>query len=94
MKPFDWNEQKNTSLKATRGIGFEDIVNAIADGCLITVLQYPNKAKYSNQNIYIVRVQAYVYAVPYIETKDVNFLKNIYPSRKYTKQFLTNSKES
>ena len=30
----------------------------------------------------------YAYSVPFVENKDVCFLKTIYPSRKYTKQYI------
>lgn len=88
MKPFDWNEQKNTSLKTDRGIGFENIVDAINDGHLLTTLKHPNSKKYPRQKVYIVQVNNYVYSVPFVENKQVCFLKTIYPSRKYTKQYL------
>lgn len=94
MKPFDWNEQKNAHLKAMRGVGFEDVVNAIAEGNLLTVLQHPNAGKYPNQKVYIVRIHKYAYAVPFIENSEVYFLMTIYPTRKYTKLFLSNQKES
>lgn len=94
MKPFDWNEQKNALLKVSRGVGFEDVVNAIADGHLLIILQHPNPTKYPNQKVYVIRIQDYAYAVPFIENKDALFLKTIYPSRKFTKQFLSEQKES
>jgi uncharacterized DUF497 family protein len=88
MKPLDWNEQKNALLKATRGIGFEDVVNAINEGHLLTVLQHPNHTKYPNQKVYIVAINNYAYSVPFIENKETCFLKTIYPSRKYAKKYL------
>lgn len=88
MKPFDWNEQKNTLLKITRGVGFSDVVNAIIDGHVLAILKHPNVAKYPNQKVYIVAINNYAYSVPFIENNEVCFLKTIYPSRKYTKQYL------
>ena len=38
---FDWNNEKNTSLKAARGIGFERIVVAIEEGHLLDILEHP-----------------------------------------------------
>jgi hypothetical protein len=89
MKPFDWNSQKNVLLKISRGIGFEDVVIAIVDGHLLDTLQHPNPKKYANQKVYIVEIDNYAYSVPFVENTDVCFLKTIYPSRKYTKQYLS-----
>lgn len=92
MKPFDWDEQKNKLLKVGRGIGFEEVVNAINDGHLLVVLKHPNPKKYPNQKVYVVTINNYAYSVPFVEGKETCFLKTIYPSRKYTKQYL-NEKE-
>lgn len=89
MKPFDWNSQKNVFLKLSRGIGFEDVVNAITDGRLLDTLQHPNSKKYANQKVYIIELNGYAYSVPFVENTEVCFLKTIYPSRKYTKQYLS-----
>ena len=89
MKPFDWNSQKNNLLKVSRGIGFEDVVAAITDGHLLDTLEHPNARKYSHQKVYIVDINGYAYSVPFVENAEVCFLKTIYPSRKYTKQYLS-----
>ncbi len=89
MKPFDWNSQKNVLLKINREIGFEDVVNAINDGHLLDTLQHPNPKKYANQKVYIVELNGYAYSVPFVENIEVCFLKTIFPSRKYTKQYLS-----
>jgi len=89
MKPFDWSAQKNILLKVSRGIGFEGVVNAITEGHLLDTLQHPNPKKYADQKVYIVEIDGYAYSVPFVENTDVYFLKTIYPSRKYTKQYLS-----
>ncbi len=88
MKYFDWNEHKNSKLKAERKICFEDVIVAISEGRLHDVLVHPNPAKYPNQRFYIVEIQEYVYVVPFVEDEVKIFLKTIYPSRKLTKQYL------
>ncbi|HUC87531.1 MAG TPA: toxin [Candidatus Binatia bacterium] len=88
MKPFDWSAQKNSVLKRIRGVGFEDVVNAINDNKVLDVLSHPNPKRYPNQKVYIVEIDDYAYSCPFVENKDNNFLKTIYPSRKYTKQYL------
>jgi hypothetical protein len=88
MKPYDWNKQKSILLRAIRGVGFEEIVNATNEGYALAVIKHPNQHKYPTQRILIVNFNSYVYCVPFIESEEVYFLKTIYPSRKYTKMFL------
>jgi uncharacterized DUF497 family protein len=92
MKPYDWNEQKNTKLKLERDISFEAIVDAINQGNLLDALEHQNKLKYGNQKIYFVKVEEYVYLVPFAEDKDKIFLKTIIPSRKATRKYLKGEK--
>ena len=85
---FIWNEKKNLQLKENRGIGFERIVVAIEEGNLLAVLNHPNKKKYHNQLVLVIEIASYAFCVPCVRDKDENFfLKTIFPSRKYTKQF-------
>ncbi len=88
MKYHDWNETKNIKLKLERGVGFEDVINAIHEGNLLDVRRHHNLTKYPYQKAYIVKINDYVYAVPFVEDDEKYFLKTIYPSRKLTKQFL------
>jgi uncharacterized DUF497 family protein len=88
MKPFDWDRQKSTLLRSSRGIGFEEVVNNINEGHILAVIEHPNKQKYPNQKIYIIDFDDYIYCIPFIEDNEKIFLKTIYPSRKYTNKFL------
>ena len=63
MKYFVWDPQKNETLKLERGISFEQIVLHIEQGDLLDILQHPNSVKYSNQRLFIVKVENYVYVV-------------------------------
>lgn len=92
MKPYDWNEQKNTKLKLEREVSFEAIVDAINQGNLLDTLEHPNKSKYGDQKIYFVKVEEYVYLVPFVEDKDKIFLTTIIPSRKATRKYLKGEK--
>ena len=83
-----WGEEKNKKLKKERGIGFEHVVIAINEGLLLNVLEHPNKKKYPNQVVLLVKIEQYVYAVPAITENENYFLKTMYPSRKYTKLYL------
>lgn len=88
MKYFEWNEEKNEKLKKERNISFEIIVSQIELGYIIDIVEQPNKAKYKNQNMYVVEYDKYVYLVPFVEDEDKVFLKTIIPSRKATKKYL------
>jgi hypothetical protein len=85
---FDWSDDKDAELRATRGIGFQDVVFHIERGDVLLVADHPNSEKYPNQKIFYIRVGDYVYLVPYVEGENAKFLKTIIPSRKATKQFL------
>ena len=85
---FDWNNDKNKILKDERGVFFERIVVAIEEDHLLDILEHPNKEKYPNQVLLIVEIEDYAYVVPCVIEKDVYFLKTIFPSRKYTDEYL------
>lgn len=88
MKPVNWNTEKNIRLKAERGVSFEEVLSAISNGGLLTVLEHPNAVQYPNQLMFVVRIRGYAYLVPFVETKHEIFLKTIIPSRKATRLYL------
>ncbi len=88
MKLLRWNTGKNASLRSERGVSFEEIEVAIEQGNLLDIVAHPNRAKYPNQKIFVVRLLDYVYLVPFVEDQISFFLKTIIPSRKATKQHL------
>ena len=88
MKYFDWDEEKNTKLSSERKIGFEDVQQAIEGGNLLDTVDHPNQKRYSNQKMFVVEINNYVYLVPFIEDEEKVFLKTIFPSRKATKKYL------
>ena len=88
MKYFDWNDEKNEILKKTRGVSFELVQLAIASGDLIARLKPPNPEKYPNQKVFLVKIEDYIYSVPYIEDDEKIFLKTIIPNSKATKKYL------
>jgi uncharacterized DUF497 family protein len=89
MKPFRWGPEKNETLKAARGVSFESIVVAIEAGGLLDILAHPNQAKYPRQRVLVVACENYVYLVPFVEEEDYFFLKTIIPSRKATRDYLS-----
>ena len=89
MIKFKYNDEKNSRLLLKRGIGFEEIIQSIADGNLLGTTVHHNLEKYHNRHILYVRVLSEVYAVPYLkEDEETIFLKTLYPSRKARKNFL------
>ena len=56
-------------------------------GQVLDVIRHPNQARYSDQMIYVIAMEDYVYLVPFIESEDEVFLKTVIPSRKATKQY-------
>lgn len=83
---FDYSEEKNTLLKETRGIGFEDVTEAVEKGNLLADLKHPKR---KNQRLLIVKIEEYVYAVAYVDDtkRKVAFLKTLYPSGKLTREY-------
>ncbi len=88
MKPYEWSEEKNEWLKRERGVGFEDVLVAILGGKILTVIKHPIQKRYPNQKIYVIELGEYVYLVPFIEDETKIFLKTIFPSRKYTREYI------
>ena len=67
MKFFDWDNEKNTFLKKERDVSFEQVELAIASGDLLDRVRHPNPDRYPNQKVFLVRIEDYVYSVPYVE---------------------------
>jgi hypothetical protein len=85
--------EKNELLKSTRNISFEETLEIIYEGNVLDDLKHPDPKK-SSQRIYLIKIEKYVYVVPYVIDlrKHEIFLKTIYPSRKYTKLYLKGEK--
>ena len=88
-----FNEEKYQLLKATREISFEDVLEALKMGKLLADIAHPS-CKHPRQRLYVVKIQEYAYAVPYVSDnrKQEIFLKTIYPSRMLTKIYLKGGK--
>lgn len=79
---YRWSDEKNSVLRAERGLSFEAVESAIENGDLLDDLPHPDPIKFPRQRIMIVRIGDQVCVVPYVVDGDVRFLKTIYPSRK------------
>ena len=86
-KPIEWNPDKNRTLKALRGITFEEAAEAIKRGDIITITDHYNPNKYPRQRIYYLSIRGYIHMVPFVEDEEKIFLKTIIPSRKANKQY-------
>jgi hypothetical protein len=88
MKYYDWNDEKNELLKKLRGVSFEQVVLAIVSGDLVDRVKHPNPEKYPNQKVFLVKIEDYIYSVPYVEDEEKVFLKTIIPNSRATKKYL------
>ncbi|MCK5243473.1 toxin [bacterium] len=86
MLEIKWSLLKSKRLKQTRGVSFEEIIQAE----LVDVLEHP---KQRHQRIMVFKHQRYIWAVPFITSEDSIFLKTIYPSRKLMSKYLWEQKK-
>ena len=84
---IDWSNEKNTILKQTRNVSFEDVENAIMNDKILDIIPHHNQEKFGHQELMIVRIHHYTYYVPFVMNEEEIFLKNIIPSRKYHKKY-------
>lgn len=83
---IEFNDEKNLILKETRGVCFEDVIDAYENGQVIDDLKNRN---HLNQRVLVLKIKKYIFAVPYVmdRKKKVIFLKTIYPSRALFKKY-------
>ena len=84
---FDREPKDNEQLKRERGVSFEEIALLLGAGHLWAISKHWNETKYPNQRIFLVPIDGYIYAVPFVERKNCYFLKTAFPSRKLTKEY-------
>ena len=87
IKPFQWNDEKNSYLKQSRNVCFEDVILSLESAKLLDILPHFNQDKYPNQRLFIITIENYTYYVLFVEDDEKVFLKNIIPSRKYHKRY-------
>jgi len=87
LKPTIRTLLKITCWFKSAVFAFERIVFEISAGNELVVLEHPNHDKYPEQQISMVQVNDYVYALPFVETETEIFLKTIIPSRKAKRQY-------
>ena len=80
MKEIRWNLLKSERLKKTRGVSFEEILQAR----LVAVQKHPKKER---QKVMLFEYKGYIWVVPFVESEGEIFLKTLYPSRVFTKSY-------
>ena len=93
---IEFAEEKNLLLKETRGLCFEDVLQAIEEKKILDDLKSSSQ-KYPHQRILVIsraflriKKEEYACAVPYVidKKRKVIFLKTIYPSRVLTDKYM------
>jgi hypothetical protein len=69
-------------------VSFEQVVLAIVSGDLVDRVKHPNPEKYPDQKVLLVKIEDYIYSIPYVEDDEKIFLKTIIPNSKATKKYL------
>ena len=90
---FDFSDEKNALLVKTRGVSFEMVIEILKSDAFVKIVKSPNKSRHLNQEAFLVEIDGYMYAVPFVKTHDGYYLKTIYASRKFTKLYLLKEDE-
>jgi len=80
---FVYDKEKDKKLQEQRDISFEQVIECIAEGEILLDFEHPNKSKYKNQRIMVLKINNYPYCIPYIMDKEKIVLKTIYPDRRF-----------
>jgi len=81
-----WDDDKNQKLQNERDISFEEISEIILRKEYLNILENPSRF---NQQIFVVKINNYIYSVPYIIDEQSNIiLKTAFPSRKLHKKYM------
>ena len=90
QKPIGWSLEKNEWLKARRGICFEDVAPLIESGQMVGIERDISR-RHPGQSMFVVLIQGYAHAVPFVEDEEKIFLKTIYPSRRLNNKYLSSN---
>lgn len=86
-----FDPEKDLLIKRIREVSFRQAINLLEnEENILDDIEHPNRQKFSHQRMLIMKIEDYVYAIPYVinlKNKEI-FLKTIYPSRKYTRIYL------
>ena len=93
MPEYTWDADKNEWLRRNRGLSFDDVVYHLEHGGFLDDVPHPNQQLHPGQRLYIIRIGNYTYEVPFYRDGDVESLRTLYPSRKYTSAYLRNRRQ-
>jgi uncharacterized DUF497 family protein len=80
-----WDEDKNIKLKLERNISFEEVSELVLNEHIVDIIDHPKR---KNQNVFVLEINNYIYAVPFIIDENENIiLKTVFPSRKLHKKY-------
>jgi uncharacterized DUF497 family protein len=80
-----WDDEKNQKLQIERNISFDQISEIILRKEYLDILENLSR---SNQQLFVIKLNNYTYAVPFIIDDQSNIvLKTAYPSRKLHKKY-------
>ncbi len=81
-----WDDEKNQKLQIKRNVSFEEISEIILRKEYLDILENTSRP---NQQIFVVKLNNYIYSVPFIIDGQSNIiLKTAYPSRKLHKKYM------
>ncbi|MEA1934967.1 MAG: toxin [Thermodesulfobacteriota bacterium] len=81
-----WDDEKNQKLQTERNVSFEEISEIILRKEYLDILENTSRP---NQQIFVVKLNNYIYSVPFIIDDQSNIiLKTAYPSRKLHKKYM------
>ena len=81
-----WDDEKDLKLQIERNISFSRVAEIILKKEYLDLLENPARP---NQQMFVVKLNNYVHAVPFIIDDDANIvLKTAYPSRKLNKKYM------
>lgn len=80
---YAFDSEKDELLVRTRGVGFHDVIEAIAERGILLNFDHPDQMKYPGQKVVVVEIDGYTYCVPYVIDRSTWFLKTIYPNRRF-----------
>ena len=83
---FRWDEAKSEWLRNNRGISLKEIADRLAEDGYLGTERHSTRV---NQRLFAIRLDGYVWAVPYVVEADGEtvFLKTAYPSRKLNRLY-------
>ena len=68
MKLFEWDIEKNETLKQEHGISFEDALFCISnEQLLLDTVPHPNQEMYPHQKMFVINIDDYAFLVPFVE---------------------------